>query len=528
MRRPATGVRRSAPSRIRRCFVNAAVAAGLAAAAACAAPAASPADACAGLTALELIDLRIGSAEHVAEADLPAHCRVRGIIETEINFELLLPDDWNGRFLMGGGGGFVGSVQNQARDLFAHGGGPLARGYATAGTDTGHTGPGGAAGWALDHPERQENFGHRAVHLTAETAKSVIAHYYERPSDYDYFVGCSRGGGQGMVESQRYPDDFDGIVAAAPAHDWTGLTAGFLQNQQAIYPDGDLDAPVLTAAVLDLLGSSILSACDADDGVEDGIMTDPRRCGFDPADLPRCAGGRPADGCVTEAQLAAVTTVYDGPRLNGEQLYPGFNYGGEHDYGGWDPWAVALPWGRSAQYGFGTELFKYFVFGDPDWDYTGYDFSTWEEDVAATAAVLNATDTDLSRFRDGGGRIIYWTGWSDLAIPPLGTIDYYQRLEAADPSARDYARLYMLPGVLHCAGGPGPDRVDWVEAIRAWVEDGQAPERLLASKLGEDGEVTMTRPVCPYPQTAVHDGAGDPNDEASFTCADPPRQESAP
>ncbi len=508
-------------SRSQRCLVNGAFAAALAAAAACAAPAAVSADSCAALAALELIDMRIGSAEHVAEADLPAHCRVAGVIETEINFELLMPDDWNGRFLMGGGGGFVGSVQNQARGLYAHGGSPLERGYATAGTDTGHTGGGISAGWALDHPERQENFGHRAVHLTAETAKSVISHYYARPSDYDYFVGCSRGGGQAMMASQRYPDDFDGIVAAAPAYDWTGISAGFVQNQQAIYPDGDLDAPVLTPAVLDLLGSSILDACDADDGVDDGMMTDPRQCGFDPADLPRCAGDRSADGCVTAAQLTAIRTVYDGPALDGEPLYHGFNYGGEHDLGGWPGWVVGQPGGASAQYGFGTELFKYFVFGDPDWDYTRYDFSTWKEDVAPTAAILNATDTDLSRFRDGGGRIIYWTGWSDLALSSLGTIGYYVRLASDDAAARDYARLYMLPGVLHCAGGPGPDRVDWVEAIRAWVEDGQAPERLLASKMGEDDAVTMTRPVCPYPQVAVYDGSGDPNDEASFACEIP-------
>ena len=513
-----------------RCFVNGAVAAGLAVAAACAAPAAVPANPCAGLTALELVDLRIGSAEHLPETEgLPAHCRVTGVIETEINFELLLPDDWNGRFLMGGGGGFVGSVQNQARSLYAHGGSPLQRGYATAGTDTGHTGNGIEAGWALDHPERQENFGHRAVHLTAETAKSIIAHYYARPADYAYFVGCSRGGGQAMMESQRYPDDFDGIVAAAPAYDWTGITAGFVQNQQAIYPDGDLDAPVLSAATLELLGSSILAACDADDGVEDGMLAEPRRCGFDPADLPRCTGDRPSADCVTAAQLAAIRTVYGGPTSNGEPIYHGFNYGGEREAGGWDAWVVGAAQRRApgipnAQYGFGTELFKYFVFGDPDWDYTRYDFATWKDDVAETAAILNATDTDLSRFRDGGGRIIYWTGWSDLALAPLGTIDYYERLEAGDPSALDYARLYMLPGVLHCAGGPGPDRVDWVEAIRTWVEDGRAPERLLAAKLGEDGNVTMTRPVCPYPQVAVYDGSGDPHDHASFACATQPRE----
>ena len=514
-------------SRFQRQLVNVVVAAGLATAAACTTPAAGPADACTGLAAQQLFDLHIGAAEPVpAEAGLPAHCKVTGTIETEINFELLLPDDWNGRFLMGGGGGFVGSVQNQARTLYAHGGSPLQRGYATAGTDTGHTGSGIEASWALNHPARQENFGHRAVHLTAEAAKSILVHYYERPADYSYFVGCSRGGGQAMMESQRYPDDFDGIVAAAPAYDWTGITAGFVQNQQAIYPDGDVDDPVLTPATLELLGASILAACDADDGVEDGVLNDPRRCGFEPEDLPRCAGDRPADGCVTAAQLAAINTVYDGPTSNGESIYHGFNYGGENDGGGWDSWVVGAPQRRAAgipnaQYGFGTELFKYFVFDDPDWDYTAYDFSTWKDDVAETAAILNATDADLSAFRDSGGRIIYWTGWSDLALAPLGTIDYYERLEAGDPAARDYARLYMLPGVLHCSGGPGPDRVDWVEAIRAWVEEGRAPERLLASKLGEDGQPTMTRPLCPYPQVAVYDGTGDPNDNTSFACAVP-------
>ena len=370
-------------SRIQRQLVNLAVAAGLAIAAACAAPSAGPADACADLATLALIDLRIGEAERVpGAAGQPAHCRVAGTIETEINFEVLLPDEWNGRFLMGGGGGFVGSVQNQARTLYAHGGSPLQRGYATAGTDTGHTGSGIEAGWALDHPRRQENFGHRAVHLTAEAAKSIIGHYYERPADYSYFVGCSRGGGQAMMESQRYPDDFDGIVAAAPAYDWTGITAGFVQNQQAIYPDGDIDAPLLTPATLELLGSSILAACDAEDGVEDGVLNDPRRCDFEPEDLPRCAGDRPADDCVTAAQLAAIDTVYDGPTSNGERIYHGFNYGGENDRGGWDSWVVSAPQRRAAgipnaQYGFGTELFKYFVFDDPDWDYTEYGFSTW-------------------------------------------------------------------------------------------------------------------------------------------------------
>ncbi|MXZ72250.1 MAG: tannase/feruloyl esterase family alpha/beta hydrolase [Acidobacteria bacterium] len=519
-----------------RTFLALLTAVSLSGAAACAASgtdgadAADPVNACGDLAALDLIDMRIDAAESVEATDgVPAHCRVSGVIETEIKFELLLPEPgaWTGRFLMGGGGGFVGSVQNQARGLYAYGGGPLERGYATVGTDTGHEGNGIQASWALNHPERQENFGHRAVHLTAEAAKSIIGHYYDRGPDYSYFVGCSRGGGQAMMESQRYPEDFDGIVAAAPAYHWTGIAAGFVQNQQAIYPTGDLDSPVLTPDTLELLGSSILAACDGDDGVVDGAMTDPRRCDFKPADLPRCPDEVAAAGCVTAAQVAAIERVYEGPTSNGERVYSGFNYGGENDRGGWDSWVVAADARRAtgvpnAQFGFGTELFKYFVFSDPAWDYTQYDFATWAEDTAATADILNATSTDLSAFSDRNGKIIYWTGWSDLALAPEGTIDYYEQLEAGDPSARDYARLYMLPGVLHCAGGPGPDRVDWVEAIRAWVEDGHAPERLVASKLDADGQVTLTRPVCPYPQVAEYDGSGDVNNEQSFRCATAP------
>ncbi len=521
---------------MKRAFLTLLTAVSLAGLAACAASTTDradtpgPADSCADLAALDLIDLRIDDAESVEATDAtPAHCRVTGVIETEINFELLLPepDAWTGRFLMGGGGGFVGSVQNQARGLYAHGGGPLERGYATIGTDTGHTGNGIEASWALHHPERQENFGHRAVHLTAEAAKSIIGHYYDRGPDYSYFVGCSRGGGQAMMESQRYPNDFDGIVAAAPAYHWTGIAAGFVQNQQAIYPTGDLDSPVLTPDTLELLGSSILAACDDADGVADGVINDPRRCGFKPSDLPRCADDEAAAGCVTAAQLAAIERVYEGPTSNGGPIYRGFNYGGENDRGGWDSWVVASESRRAAgvpnaQYGFGTELFKYFVFSDPEWDYTEYDFSTWAEDTAPTAAILNATSTDLSAFRDRDGKIIYWTGWSDLALAPEGTIDYYERLEADDASARDYARLYMLPGVLHCSRGPGPDRVDWVEAIRAWVEEDRAPERLVASKLDPEGHEMLTRPVCPYPQVAEYDGSGDVNDEKSFRCVTAP------
>ena len=489
---------------------------------ACTGPAKNVATSCAELTALTLNNSSITKTENIrASGTSPSHCKVTGVIETEINFELLLPEEWNGRFMMGGGGGYVGTVQNSALSY-----GALEQGYATVGTDTGHVGGGIEASWAFNNPERQENFGHRAIHLTAEVAKALIEHHYSQAPEYSYFIGCSRGGGQGMMESQRYPNDFDGIVAGAPAYYWTALTAGFVQTQQAIYPTGDTNNPVLTPENLELLSSSILSACDETDGVKDGMMTDPRQCPFSPTDLPLCPNDTSAADCVTSRQLAAIQAVYNGPTANDEQLFFGFNYGGENEPGGWDSWVVGggplqMPGMPNAHYGFGTELYKYFVFNDPEWDYTKYDFSTWRTDTAAASKILDAIDTDLSAFRNQNGKIIYWTGWSDLALTPLGTINYYEELEARDNDVRDYARLYMLPGVLHCANGPGPDQVDWVEAIRTWVEDGQAPDRLVASKRNQDGQIALTRPVCPYPEIAVYDGSGDSNNESSFTCTIP-------
>ena len=483
-------------------------------------------DRCGRLAGMELIDFVISSAGHVPAAKgLPGHCRVLGLIDTEIHFELLLPGEWNGRFMMDGGGGYFGIVQDSALSYGA-GSAALERGYATVGKDTGYSDTDIVAEWALGHDERQVNFGHRAVHVTAEAARSVIRHYYERPEEYSYFVGCSRGGGQGMMESQRYPDDFDGIVAGAPAYRWTAFTAGFVQNQQAIFPDpADLSTPVITGENRALLTTSILEACDHLDGVTDGVLTDPRACGFTPDTLPRCADAvHTGADCVTTEQLAAIEPIYDGPVSNGDRIFHGFPLGGENDPGGWDTWIA----GTAAQeergvpnlhYGFGTELYKYFVFDDPDWDYTRYDFSTWAEDVAETAEILDATDTDLGRFRDAGGKMLFWTGWSDPALTPLGTIDYYEQLEAGDAAARDYARLFMLPGVLHCGGGPGPDRVDWLTAIADWVERDIPPTRLVAAKLGATDEPVMTRPVCAFPEVAVYDGIGPTDDEASFRCA---------
>ena len=468
---------------------------------------------CTDLPSFAPKDTLIKTTENV-ETGTP-HCKVSGVIEKEIKFELLLPKEWNGRFMMGGGGAYVGSIQNQA---LAYGSGPgaLERGYATVGTDTGHVSSYVDGSWALNNLERQENFGHRAVHLTAVTAKSIIKRYYARAPEYSYFVGCSRGGGQAMMETQRYPGDFDGLVAGAPAYDWPGFRAGQIRAIQKMFPDGDTSDPILTKANLELLGTTIINACDALDGVVDGILTDPRECPFEPDDLPKCQGNAEVD-CVTTEQLTAIKAIYDEPIINGRRIFAGFPYGGEHNPNGWERSMVG-PDGLSPSSRFAIDFYRNFVFSDPHWDYRDYDFANWKQDIAKVSAMLDATSTDLSEFKKRNGKIIFWTGWSDHLITALGTVDYYDELSAVDSEVNQYSRLYMLPGMFHCGGGPAPDRADWLEAIRAWVEDGKAPERLVSEQVDKSRRIMRTRPICPYPQTASYKGRGDPNDESSFTC----------
>ena len=349
--------------------------------------------------------------------------------------------------------------------------------------------------------------GYRAVHLTAEAAKSVINHYYDEIPRYSYFVGCSWGGGQGMMESQRYPNDFDGIVAGAPAYEWTAFTAGMVQTYNAIYPEGDLLPPLLSPATLETLAASIDAACDLDDGIDDDILGDPRSCDFTPEELPQCAGNASGPDCLTVAELRALNVIYGGPTSDGEAQFPGFPLGGENDL--------------SRRLAFGAEFFKYFVFDDPQWDYTTYDFSRWAEDTAAIMPLVDATDPDLSAFDAAGGKMIFWAGWSDPMITALGTVQCYDAIVSAGSDVRSFARLFLLPGVQHCGGGPGPDAVGWLDAIQAWVERGDAPERLVARRFGVDDEIEVARPICAYPQVAIYDGQGDVTVEDSFACWDP-------
>ncbi len=461
------------------------------------------------LRLVRLPDVAIHSVREVAADDQKkqsAHVEVKGVIGGHIRFELLLPEAWNGRFVMGGGGGFVGTVQNAARNS-------VNKGYATVGTDTGHQSePGYLATWALDNLEAKVNFGHLAVHRTAEVAKALIRSHYRNEAAHSYFVGCSRGGGQAMMEAQRYPQDFDGIVAGAPAFHWTGIGATMVTIAQSLYPNpAHLDSTVITKEALQKLQASILEQCDTQDGLKDGIIQNPASAHFDLSKVPG----------LTDEQRKAIAAIYRGSRNEKGAIYPGFAPVAECDPDQWIAWitgpapAFAANHVPDLTFAFGTQMFKYLVFNDPDWNYATYNFSNFERDARLAASFLNATDPDLRAFKARKGKLIIWHGWADPALPAEGTIDYYRQVMARDEHAADYCRLFMVPGCLHCGGGPGAADVDWLSVIVDWVEHGKPPDRLIASKK-QGGKEVMTRPLYPFPGYAVFKGSGDANSADSF------------
>jgi feruloyl esterase len=464
---------------------------------------------CARLTQLSLPDVKITEAVVVPASTGPlkvAHCRVGGVIGTEIKFSLLLPDDWNHKFVMGGGGGFVGSVQNQAQSS-------IKAGYATAGTDTGHTGGMVDARWALHNIPRQLSYAYLGVHRTALVAKDILRAYYGSNETRSYFSGCSNGGRQALMEAQRYPDDFDGIVAGAPAADFTGIGAQFIKDTRAQFPDSKNLTTLLPPETMRTVAAQILNACDALDGVKDGVLDDPRRCKVDVATFTG----------LSAAQQTALKAIYGPTIVRGETVLPGQPFGGEGEMAGWPKWisgAVPRPAQASSaslRYNFGTQLFKFFVFDDPDWDYSKYDLSTFRADTKRLASILNATNADLSPFKARGHKLLIWHGWADAGLTPLATIKYYDAIKALDPKADEFVRMFMMPGVLHCEGGAGPDNVDWTAVIDAWLDGGRAPDRIVARKLAGT-TVTRSRPLCAYPRHAEYAGSGSTDDERSFRC----------
>lgn len=414
---------------------------------------------------------------------------------------------------MSGGGGFVGSIQNTLRNY-------VNDGYATVGTDTGHQGNELMADWALNNMERQINFGRLAVHLTAVVSKSIMHTYYCANPAYSYFLGCSRGGGQAMVEAQRYPQDFNGVVAGAPAFNWPAIGAKFVQVNQKNYPNPkDLNKPVITNDNLKLLQDYVLRQCDNLDGLNDKIINDPRDCKFDLSALPLCPNNQASTSCFTQEQLSAIKAVYSPTVIEQKTIYPGFPFGLESESGSWDVWISGtspyLQKAPSLHYMFGTNMFKYLVYNDPAWDYTQYDFKGFFEETRYASAYLDATQTDYSEFKKGKGKMILYHGWNDPALSAFATIQHYEEVLQKDNDAQSYIRLFLLPGVLHCGGGIGPDYVDWVKLIQDWVENDKAPERIVLSKM-EKGKAVMTRPIYPFPKVTSYNGKGDPNVEKNF------------
>jgi feruloyl esterase len=370
------------------------------------------------------------------------------------------------------------------------------------------------AGWALDNLEARLNFGYLAVHRVTETAKAVIRIYYGHPPAHSYFVGCSRGGGQALMEAQRYPADFDGIVAGAPAFYWTGFTAAMVQAQQVSYPDpADVGRGVVTPDAVRRMAETVMAQCDGRDGVIDGIIDDPPACTVDPAAVPG----------LTEAQRNFFRTVYDGPA----GIYPGLPRGAENgsEFALWvtgpDEGLLKSDGVPNAWFGFGTEFFKYFVFNDPQWSYAGYDFARWRSDTHLTGTYMDAVDADLRAFKKRGGKLILWHGWADAALSARATVDYYRAVERTDLGVRDYARLFLLPGVGHCGSGVGCNRVDWLGAVVDWVERDRPPGRITARREDESGRVIRTRPLHPYPLRAVYRGSGSTDDEQNFILPPP-------
>lgn len=465
-------------------------------------------------------------------SNLPAFCRVAGSIkptaDSDIRFEVWMPAaGWNGKFQGVGNGGFAGTIN------FAGLADAVRGGYATASTDTGHQETrGNHAEWALQHPEKIADFGYRSIHETAVAAKAVIQAFYGGGPKHSYFSSCSNGGRQALMEAQRFPADYDGIVAGAPANYWTHLLSSAASGTRATLSE---PASYIPPSKLPAIEAAALAQCDAKDGVKDGVIENPTTCHFDTTVL-RCKGAE-TDACLTVPQLAALDMVYSGLRSSkGQLLFPGLSPGGEAEPGGWATWITGPERDRSEMYSYGTQFFQNMIYNDPAWKFQTFDAdrdTKMADDKGAR--LMNATDTDLSAFEKRGGKLIIYHGWSDAAISATNSINYYQgvqkQMRADDVTG--FLRLYMVPGMEHCGGGAGPNvfgqsgvpkkdpQHDVDAALEAWVEQGSAPGMIVAAKVDEKGATVRTRPLCPYPQVAKWKGSGSTDDAASFSCAAP-------
>lgn len=479
---------------------------------------------------------------------LKPFCRVRGVSRpvkgSEIGFEIWLParSAWSGRLHMIGNGAYVSNVQY--KQMIPR----LDDGDVAVGTDTGHSGTDLKFGWK--NPEKIKDFGYRAVHDSVVAAKAITRAYYSRPARWSYFSGCSTGGYQGLASAQRYPKDFDGIIAGAPGNNRTSLTMAFLWNYLANHRPGDDSTPILAASDLLLINRSAVAACDKLDGVADGVISDPRQCGFKPAQL-LCRPGAQPGTCLSQAQVIAADKIYAGPRdaRTGKAIYPGYPIGTEgvmsgpgDKHPGWTGyWSESDNPAEPSR----ADMFKYWVFDKPEWNWWSFN---WGSDVdtmrARLGPIFDANDSNLSPFARAGGKLMMFMGWQDPVGTPFEAINYYRAVEdhvGGLAATQAFARLFMIPGMDHCAGGPGATNFstatrdssppvrdpehDMTLALYAWVEKARAPQSLIATRYASEGEDTppakrtieFQRPICAWPQQAEYRG-GDTKLATSFVC----------
>jgi len=503
---------------------------------------------CESLTSLELSHTTITTAQSIPAGtytapngeiftNIPAFCRVAARLTpadaSEIEIEVWMPASaWNGRFEGVGNGGFAGAIPYSA---MAPG---VSLGYATAGTDTGHTGSSTDDGsFALGHPEKIIDFGYRAIHWMTMIGEQITSAFYGEDARFSYFDGCSTGGRQALMEAQRFPNDYDGIVAGDPVAYYTHHHVG--ANLWVVRQMFDDPRNTVFTTQDTLLGNAVNAACDALDGVVDGVLNNPRRCHFDPGVL-LCTTGQTPPNCLTADQVEAVRQLWNGPDEVVDQrgYYPAFERGGEAD--GWPSTISPAPPPAPEtddHARVGLPFFKYFVFDDAKWDFRTFDWIAGPAYVEnklvvpgqTLASVLNSIDPDLDRFRAHGGKLIQYHGFSDPEVPPLTSINYFDsvvhRLDESKQKGlertQDFYRLFMVPGMNHCKGGPGANVFDMLTPLVHWVEQGLAPDRVLATHYVDNSPhrgIAFTRPLCSYPQEATYKGSGSTNDAANFGC----------
>jgi feruloyl esterase len=410
----------------------------------------------------------------------------------------------------------------------------LQLGFAFAQTNTGHDArkePGGT--FVMNNPQKAIDYAWRAVHLTATTAKDITKDYYGKAVSRAYWNSCSNGGRQGLLEAQRFPDDFDGIVANAPWVDQTGFTIGAMWNQKALSQEILRNAPV-TPAKLALVAEKVMAKCDAIDGLKDGLIDDPRKCNFDPRrDVAACASGADGADCLTPAQAETVARIYSGPMSNGKPFYPGYMPGSEAVTAGLFGGGTGSGWlnvivgtqpdAKPADFNLAENTMRYLVFTppQPNYDYKTFDFDRDPRLLDEWSKKADAKNPDLSSFHKRGGKLLMTYGWADSILQPMAGVNYYEQATAKNgPATSDFFRLFMVPGMAHCGGGIGPDRHDPMTAMINWVEKDKAPASMVASRV-VDNKIVRTRPLCPYPQVARYSGEGSIDEAGNFRCVAP-------